>query len=177
MPRNNITVPLQVDLRRETVDKYEEIAKGQPLADLLSTRAKLILENIADGAVLLTADQVSAIEATTRKPVKSGKDIVLAAQKGVGIEDGQNVIKHRVDPAFIDALRLRAQEAGRSLDDLFSDAFDIALENQWVYGIDPVGFRRTFTPKQIERISDVLGRDTFEVEDLVVALERQLQEA
>jgi|SRR6185312_7806056 len=177
MARQDISVPLTVYLRKETVAKYEEAAKGAPLAEYLSNRTKLTLENIADGGMVLSLDQVEAIEKATGKPVRNGKDVVAAAQRGVDIDEGQNVIKWKIDPAFMDAIKIRAQECGRPVNDLFTDMCDIALENQWIFGVDPVGFRRTFTPAQIERISDLIGKDTFEVDDLIDALSRVMQEA
>ena len=168
--KQRVLLPISLSLRQETLDRLTASVTDISAADALSARASAYLENLADGGMALTPDQVTQIEASYQKPIRNGNDVVAAVQKSSGFENGV-VFPNRIDPSFLPPLEERALEVGRSVNDLLSDMVEFGLENNWLYGIQFDGKRRTFSPDNEAYLAKEIG-DNFTVDQLVAAFKQ-----
>jgi hypothetical protein len=173
MPKQ-VIVPTNISLRSETLEALTANVRDVSPSEVISNRATQCLETIASGGVLLTPDQVAEIEKAGKTTVNRGQDIVSAVQKGHGISEGAAVFPIKLDPEFLGPLQLRADECGRTMQDLMNDMVDIGLENNWVYGLSFDGQRRTFSPSHEKFFTEITGIDNFTVADIEAAI-REIQ--
>jgi hypothetical protein len=136
----SIHIPLTLVLREETAKQFQDSLKDVPFTDWLATRARLWFENYANGGVMLSPDQVKKIEETVEKPVSNGSDVVNAVGASRNIQDGSHTFLLTLDPTWVQPLKDRAAEMGRTPEELIDDMFSIGMENNWAYSLDrPTG--------------------------------------
>lgn len=168
--KQRVVVPISLSLRQETLERLTASVTDVSPSDALGARASAYLENLADGGMALTPDQVTQVEAVYKKPIRNGNDVVAAVQKSSGFEDGV-VFPNRLDPSFMPPLEERAREVGRPVSELLSDMIEYALENDWLLGIQFEGKRRTFSPANEAYLTAELG-ENFTVDQLVTAFKQ-----
>jgi hypothetical protein len=172
-----VTVPLNVTLREETFAALTSGIRDVQPTDVLRRRAEQVLETMAGGGLVLTPDHVKEIEGNSKKPVQSGRDVVLATESPAQRIDGGLSIQLRLDPAWEEALKTLAESSGRTVDMLIFDMWDIALENQWCYSITPKYppvYLDTETYELVQKITDVERPNTNQIR---TALKRLISQA
>lgn len=137
MAQQSVSVPLSVQLRQSTLDAFQSQVQDVPLSEWMSTRARQWFENFVNGGVMLTPDHVAKIEEQGGKPIANGADVVAAVGRGNSMAaDGSRTFLLSLDPAFVAPLQVRADEMGRTPEDLINDMFSMALDNGWAMSLD-----------------------------------------
>lgn len=154
----SIHIPLTLVLREETAKQFQDSLKDVPFTDWLATRARLWFENYANGGVMLSPDQVKKIEETVEKPVSNGSDVVNAVGASRNIQDGSHTFLLTLDPTWVQPLKDRAAEMGRTPEELIDDMFSIGMENNWAYSLDPTYQPPVYFPHP-EILKGLTGKD------------------
>jgi hypothetical protein len=159
MAQQQAHVPLTVVLRQETLDAFQEQIQGLPVADWMATRARQWFEGFKDGGIFLNPDQVKKIEEHNGKPVANGADVVAAVGRGNSMSpDGSRTFLLSIDPAFVGPLQVRADEMGRTPDDLINDMFSMAMDNGWAMTLDAAYLPPVYFPN-FRLIQTLTGKD------------------
>ena len=135
--QQSVHVPITIILREETAKQFQDSVKDIPFGDWLATRARLWFEGFANGGIMLSPDQIKSIEKIIGKPIANGNDVVNAAGASQNIQDGSRTFLLTLDPTWVQPLKDRAAEMGRTPEDLVNDMFSIGFENNWAYSLEP----------------------------------------
>jgi hypothetical protein len=155
----NVTVPITVSLRQETLTAFQEQNKDIPVGDWMGSKARQWFENFVNGAVFLTPDQTRKIEEMAGAPIASGHDIVASVAKGNGMsEDGERTFMLRIDPAFVGPLKTRADEMGITVEQLINDTWSMACDNNWAMFLEPEYRPPIFLP-HYQVVQKLTGKD------------------
>lgn len=168
----SVDIPLQVNLTQSAYDILAAGIKDQPVAVGLAQKATVIFDNLANGGVLLTPDQVRKIEQASRKEINRGADVVAAVQGGNNIEEDAKVRKWRLDPVYDDPLEEMARTTGRSVDDLLSDMMNMAIENNWIFGFIPSNGPVFLTDSDLRYWQQVTGKQNPMGADITAAMKQ-----
>jgi hypothetical protein len=137
-------IPLTVSIKEESIAKLVPAGSSTPVADALSARCSQYLEVTADGGLVLRSEELSEIEKNWGKQIRSGQDVVKATMIKAGrTEEGQTRFEGYLDPVWTEPLKVLALESGRSVDELVREVYEMALENNWLYGFKFEGSRHT----------------------------------
>jgi hypothetical protein len=167
-------IPLTVSIKEESIAKLVPAGSSTPVADALSARCSQYLEVTADGGLVLRSEELSEIEKNWGKQIRSGQDVVKATMIKAGrTEEGQTRFEGYLDPVWTEPLKVLALESGRSVDELVREVYEMALENNWLYGFKFEGSRHTIsTANEKFLASRIDGTLTI---DKVVAYIRELE--
>ena len=173
------TIPLSVSLRQSTVDALSASVQDISLSEWLSTRCRQWIENFRDGGLMLSPDQVSKIQEVAAKPIANGNDVVSAIGKTRGNADGQRTFLLSLDPTFVGPLQVRADEMGRTPEDLINDMFSMALDNNWAMSLDAAYQPPVFFPhfKIVQTLTGLDRPTGAEIEKAISELVRVAQAA
>jgi hypothetical protein len=165
-----ITTPIQVVLKEATYKRLtENLQHGSPY-DVLSARASVFFEHMAEGGLMLKPEQVQKIEENAKRQIQNGEDVVAAAEQAVGRKDGGLSVSVRIDPVWETPLRDLAEQTDRTIEALLTDLFTIAMENNWVYATMPS------TPPIYIQDSKLLKEFTGEERPTSVEIEHSMRE-
>ena len=166
---SEVTIPLSVTLDKQAFESItKNIAPGVQPIDVLSRKAQLFFQHLANGGVMLKSDQVTEIERNSGKAISSGDDVVRATEAPAKKASGRMTFEVSIDPTWTGPLQEIADTGGRTIDELISDMFEIAMENQWCYGTLP-----QFPPVYIgdySFIQEFTGRERPTGEEIVAAI-------
>ena len=146
MADQRVNIPITVSLREPTVKAFQEQNIDIPLSDWMAVRARQWFENFRDGGLMLSPDQVSKIQEVAEKPIANGNDVVAAVGKTRGVADGQRTFLLTIDPAFVGPYQERAKEMGRTVEELISDMWAMALDGSWAMSLEASYLPPVFFP-------------------------------
>jgi hypothetical protein len=163
-------LPVLLDLApKETTVK----AFGPNPVEAMKSACYDFLEQLAEGGIMLSPQDTEKIAKNYGKGLHSARDVVKATEAQAGLEDGLPTYKFSLDPAWTPPLEQRARDMGTTLADLMRMSIDMALENNWLYGVQSGGIRRTFEPAEEEFFRGVTGKRDFTVGDIVTAYRKK----
>jgi hypothetical protein len=175
-PKQRVSVPIQVSLREETLTRLTASNPTVSPSESLSSRCSQFLELLADGGLALTPDQVAEVEKNFGKTIRGGPDVVRATEPRAGKLEGDLAYTFTIDPQWQVPLEERARESGRSVADLLREMNEIALENNWVFGLSYEGTRHTFPPAEQRFFAEALG-ENFTIRDLASSYRELLRQS
>lgn len=172
---NSVNVPITVNLTQPVFQIMQEANKDIPLATALSNKATVFFDNLANGGMMLTPDQIKKIEQVYKKPIDRGADVVAAVQAGSSIEDDSRVRKWKLDPVYDEPLEEAARNAGRSVDELLSDMMNMAIENNWIFGFVPQNGPVFLTEADLRYWQQATGKQKPTGADMTEAVKKMTQ--
>ena len=162
-------VPITVSLKQETLAAIQSQVTDQPVADWMSGKARVFFENFVNGGILLTSEQVIKIEELAGKPVGNGKDVITAIGKSHGMVDGARTFLLSLDPTWVEPLKIRAAEMGRTPTDLINDMFSFALDGNWAMTLEANYLPPVYFP-HYKAIQQLTGKDRPTGADIEAAI-------
>lgn len=117
------------------------------------------LKELANGGVLLTAAEVEHIAASTGVRLSCAEDILPFVANGSGYSGGKMVVHIEIDPADVEAHEGIARTQDRTVQELFQETLNSALDQEWDYQLTPEQrpLRILMSPREAEELSTMLG--------------------
>jgi hypothetical protein len=129
-----------VQLREEYIPILgAKMAGPDGMTDVQKIRdmAETVLEQIAQGGIVLDPDEVQRITDSTGVPFASGDDLVPFLSERSAMVDGKHRVTVLIDPANYPAYEELAKVQERTVDELMQEVVDMVQENEWVYELHP----------------------------------------
>lgn len=167
---------LSIALREDRVSKIDRsVQQSLQIGEKVAGIATGLLNELADGGLMLTADQASRIQSILGET--TGEAIIKAADKAAGRRGGGVVVEWVADPSWVGSFEDTAKQQGITLSALVQQMMDTAVDNGWFYqmSIQP---RRILLSEAADRyLRQVMGRDVFTGEDIVQLVKEKIAEA
>lgn len=150
----NVDVPLS-DAQLKVLAEGA-LGEGTP-ADKVRGVTVTIMQQLADGGMMLSPLDMKKIVQSTGIDPASGSDLLPFLAKGTGRRDGMRIVEVVLDPVYESAYEEIAKFQGRTLDDLFNDVVRQILDNEWVYEVNPRPAAVLMAPEDKAELEDLLG--------------------
>jgi len=164
------TINCDITLTAGQIKRLEESLRdkfGDQLPPTLTARiggvAMGLLSDLADGGIMLSPREArKAVEL-----VGSAADIVPTLEKAKNRRRGQYVVEIELDPSFEPVMGGIARSQGREISEVFKDAIDYCISQNWVYEFPSDIVKLFLTIGQLKDISSILGIDNPTGKDVV----------
>jgi hypothetical protein len=156
--------PKQVASIRETIETPKETRDE----DAISSVASDLVAKFADGGMMIDARTLSRIDEITGGAIATPRDLIPFVEKGCSVEEGQVVVKWRLDPAWVPALQEVADRRPMTLEALVQEIMDFVVSQGWINAIriDELP-RLTFAPEGMDRLRELVGKEHVTGTDVV----------
>ena len=159
--QKKVTIPVHLTIREESLTALTKGSVAVSPSDALGTRCTMYLENTANGAILLTPDQVAEIEKNFGKAIRGGGDVVRASEGAAQKEDGALAVVSYLDESYKPLIEARAKESGLSVKDMLSELYQVAIANDWIWGITVEGKSTLFKAEDVAFLRAELGTENY----------------
>lgn len=164
--QTTVAVPITVTIPKDAYDKIlamipGEDQPGQKIAGVVDG----LIADIAEGGLMLPGDHVERITAVLEEADPDG--IVKAVEASAGMDEGQVVVRWRVDPSFVGPLKEMADVQGLTLDQVIQNMMDMASSAGWFYNFNPMP-RHVFMSEQDDAVlAEMVGIRDFTGADII----------
>lgn len=119
-----------------------------------------LVEAMADGGLMLSADEVQRIRESTGVELTCGADLLPFLSEATGREAGCRVIKILIDPAYETPLDEIATVRGQTVEEILRETLQVALDNNWYESLPEAPRTFRMTEVDAKALEEVLG-ETF----------------
>ena len=164
--QQTVAVPITVTIPKDAYDKILAMIPGdsQP-GQKIAAACDGLIADIAEGGLMLPGDHVERITAVLEGADPDG--IVKAVEASAGMDEGQVVIRWRVDPSFVGPIQEKADVQGLTLDQVIQNMMDTATAAGWFYDFNPMPRSVFMTQEDDAVLTELLGKPEFTGADLV----------
>lgn len=164
--QQRLAIPIMLKIKESTVKVL--VPEGSTLqpSDVLASRSTKMLDEVAEGAILVGGSDVEEISTNCGNPVNHSRDIVKATEGRASKREGQHVVSFSFDPSFLSVLQESADVRGCTLDEHVSDCMGMALDNGWLGEVPPIGRRLFMVPDLEAWFSRELGVEGCSLQDI-----------
>ena len=156
---DKVLIALEMSLTQEQAESLSGMLADSDESD--SAKIRRVVEEsmaeIAKGGMIITADELSKIQQATNIDPTCGEDLLPFLEAGAAMEAGHNVVRVRFDPTVYEGYRQHAEIQGREVEDLFQEVIDKAIDEEWMYSMEPRPHRILMTPEDHNSLEEVLG--------------------
>jgi len=158
---------IQLELRPDQAEKIAAAdIPGDSMAEKLTAVANYLVGDHADGAVTLDLPMVKQLKDVLGEEF-TPEDLLAACSASKSIRQGSRVISWLVDPSYEEPLQMIAEQQGMDVDTLCQNMMDFAMEQGWMYDLNPQPKQLLITEAQHEWLKEAMGRDTVTGADLI----------
>ena len=111
----------------------EDLSEAQKVGGV----ALQLLNDLAEGGMMLKSDDMEAIRQATGIDVESGADLIAPLSEATSRKSGMLMIPYYVDPSVEAAYQNIADMQSRTVQELFQEVTDFVIENEMVYNLLP----------------------------------------
>jgi hypothetical protein len=174
----SVTFSVEIPVAKEHMPVLAELCQDKSLNDpqIVQALAYTSLLEMGRGGLLLRADEVKRIEDASGVSLGCGEDILPYLSEQTGIEEGCIKVSVRIDPSYEAPYREIAAMQQRPIEELFQEAMDMVLANEWAYEI-PVGERPIhilMPPAAKQELEEILGAKFSTGMDLAALVKKSL---
>jgi hypothetical protein len=173
-----VAIPLPpVELSESDYARLREQTGKTDVAPILATWIKFFVQQQMNGAILIPGNEVADVEKKCGVRIARSKDLCGLAMKSKGIEDGQYVLKARLDPVYIQPLEEFAKANGVPPEFVLEDICNQTVENGWLFEWHRAENKRVnFTARAWKKVCKALGMEKPMGEDIANHLEPEGEE-
>lgn len=149
-------VLVQIELKPETAVEIAKSVQVEGMTDIskLSSVASGLMEQLAEGGIMLDVDDVRRLRDTGRD-IEDAADIVVMAETAAGFRAGQFTISADIDPDTLPAMKEYAATCGLELNELGTQMMAMAIDQGWIWEVQP-GYRAVrLTPETTDLICSI----------------------
>jgi hypothetical protein len=158
---NDKIVNVDLALSTERFETIKAMVENEALTDTqkIGGVALSLLQDLADGGLMLKAEEVARIATATGLDPECGEDLIEAISAGTGREEGSLKVFILIDPSYEMAYQEIADMRGQPIQQLFQDLMDFVIAQQWVNDLpsekQPVAV--LMTPEDKAELEKLLG--------------------
>lgn len=135
--------------------------EGNSLTRKLEIMASTLLEEFADGAIVIPSDYSKRLDENLGK--LDYMQIVERLEKAAGRQGDQVILEMVVDPSNVPSLQQQADYQGKSLKELLKSHGDYIFCQGWLGNRPPDGMHLSLTLPQYRALQEYMGKDPEEI--------------
>lgn len=164
-----VDVAVTVTVEKDAYEKILSLIEGDgPPAQKVASLCNGILEDLASGGMMLGGPDMQRIRETLRDA--DAASIIEAVEESSGMDEGQVVVRWRVDPTLTGPLQQIADQQGMTVDEVTQNLMDTAVSQGWFYDFNPQPHSIFVDHADYVKIAKVIGDDQFTGTDLMALL-------
>ena len=144
--------------------------EGSPAEKLLGAATGALI-TLAEGGMMLSAAITSRISEIVGEDIDP-EQLPALVEQALSRRGGKLCGYYEIDPAYEEALREIADQQGVEISALIQDMMDTAMDNGWLYSIDPRPQQVLMTQEDHAQLESMLG-EKFTTGSELAALVRQ----
>jgi hypothetical protein len=164
-----VDVAVTVTLERDAYEKIQALIEGDAApAQKIAGVCNGLLEDLAAGGMMLSGSDMERIRETLRDADAAA--IIEAVEESSGMDEGQVVVRWRVDPTLTGPLQQIADQQGMTVDEVTQNLMDTACDQGWFYQFNPQPHAIFVDHADYVKIGAVIGNEQFTGADLMALL-------
>jgi hypothetical protein len=169
---STVEVPVTVVMPKEAYERVQQLIEGDtPAAQKVETVCNQLVKDLSEGGLMLSGLEMQRIRDSV--PDGDAAGIIEAVEEGAGTENGQLIIKWRLDPTLVGPIQEIADSQGMTVDEVTQNLMDTCCDNGWFYDFLPKAHALFMDEAEFKNLAAVVGNPTMTGTDLLAWLKEK----
>lgn len=172
-----ITAGIDVTISEAQRSRLCAMAADSRPSEALSGIATGLLQDLADGGMMLNGRTVDRIAAALSDSGFGEEALIKVVEKGVRRFGQASIVDYAIDPIYISPLEEWSKSNGRTVQELVQDCMSICFDNEYFYSLDFERRPLYLTVEQYRELAEMMGKELIFGADLFEFIRKSLNEA
>lgn len=163
----DVTTGIDVTISEAQRTKLCAMAPAVRPTEAISGIATGLLQDLADGGMMLNGRVVARLAAIMNGRDFDGPDLVSMAEKGAKRFGQAELVEYAIDPIYRTPLADWSRSNGRTVQELVQDCMTICFENEYFYSLNFEHRTLSLTVEDYRKLADIIGKEVIFGADVV----------